>query len=69
VGILDVEMPVMDGLATLEWIMSVRPTPVTMTPVARKFCPNVCGVPLTGIGRDGVPGIRDIKDAGFSDLC
>jgi two-component system, chemotaxis family, protein-glutamate methylesterase/glutaminase len=37
---------------------------VTMSSVARRFCPEVCGVLLTGIGRDGAQGIRDVKAGG-----
>ena len=37
---------------------------VTMRSVSRRFCPDVCGVLLTGIGRDGARGIEDVKDSG-----
>ena len=35
-----------------------------MSAAARSYGPGVCGVLLTGIGRDGAQGIADIKDAG-----
>jgi two-component system, chemotaxis family, protein-glutamate methylesterase/glutaminase len=37
---------------------------VTMSSVSRRFSPAVCGVVLTGIGRDGAHGIEEIKAAG-----
>jgi two-component system chemotaxis response regulator CheB len=37
---------------------------VTMSSVARRFSPDVCGVLLTGIGSDGARGMQDIKECG-----
>jgi two-component system chemotaxis response regulator CheB len=37
---------------------------VTMHSVSQRFCPDACGVLLTGIGRDGANGIEDIRDGG-----
>jgi two-component system chemotaxis response regulator CheB len=48
-----------------ELVNGYRPSvDVTMQSVSRRFCPGVCGVLLTGIGRDGARGIEEIKDAG-----
>jgi two-component system, chemotaxis family, protein-glutamate methylesterase/glutaminase len=35
-----------------------------MSSAARRFCPDVCGVLLTGIGRDGAQGIVEIRNGG-----
>jgi two-component system chemotaxis response regulator CheB len=37
---------------------------VTMSSIARRFCPEVCGVILTGIGKDGARGMAEIKAGG-----
>jgi two-component system, chemotaxis family, protein-glutamate methylesterase/glutaminase len=37
---------------------------VTMSSIARRFCPEVCGVLLTGIGKDGARGMAEIKAGG-----
>jgi two-component system, chemotaxis family, protein-glutamate methylesterase/glutaminase len=37
---------------------------VAMIAAARRFCPDVCGVLLTGIGRDGAQGIVEIRNGG-----
>jgi two-component system, chemotaxis family, protein-glutamate methylesterase/glutaminase len=48
-----------------EQVNGYRPSvDVTMQSVSRRFRPAVCGVLLTGIGRDGARGIEEIKDGG-----
>ena len=48
-----------------EQVNGYRPSvDVTMHSVSRRFSPHVCGVLLTGIGRDGAHGIEEIKDGG-----
>jgi len=48
-----------------EQVNGYRPSvDVTMQSVSRRFAPEVCGVLLTGIGRDGAHGMEEIKDAG-----
>jgi two-component system chemotaxis response regulator CheB len=53
-----------------EQVNGYRPSvDVTMQSACRRFSPEVCGVLLTGIGRDGAHGIEEIKDAGGFTLA
>ncbi len=64
---------VAEGVARLSDAPPVDTFKPSVTPLfvsaARAYGPRVCGVMLTGMGRDGAEGLRAIKDAGGPTLA